>query len=234
MLDDRQKNLLNSIISQYIKTAVPVGSKLVASDSDFDLSPATIRNEMAKLEEAGYIFQPHTSAGRAPTHKGYEFYVANFLKDSDLPAKKQEFLLKTIKSFKNYEPALVKQLAKGIAELATGTVFVGFSNSDFYYTGLSTLFSQPEFNERRFVHDVSRVIDHFDQVLEKLFSDVGDDIHILIGRNNPFGMECSSVITKYEINDQIGLVGILGPTRMDYQNNFSLIKCGRNLISNFR
>src|SRR3989338_4205531 len=234
-MDQRQKDLLNLIVCQYVKTATPVGSKLVSQDPRFNLSSATIRNEMMALEDAGYIYQPHTSAGRAPTLKGYEFYVANFLADLDLAKPKQEFLRKAVQSFKTYEPTLVKQLAKGVAELASNTVFVGFSKADFYYTGLSNLFAQPEFNQHEFSYNISRVIDHFDRVLEKLFSlsDFEDDVEILIGKKNPFGSECGSVVVRYQIRNEPVVFGILGPARMDYQNNFSLIKYSQSLINNF-
>ena len=83
-MNERRQNLLDIIITHYTKTAQPVGSKLIAEISDFDLSPATIRNDMAELEAGGYIFQPHTSACRGPTEKGYQFYACNFLKDLGL------------------------------------------------------------------------------------------------------------------------------------------------------
>ena len=78
-LDDRKITILNAIIQNYLETGEPVGSRTISRLSDLKLSSATIRNEMADLEEMGYIFQPHTSAGRIPTDKGYRFYVDNML-----------------------------------------------------------------------------------------------------------------------------------------------------------
>jgi heat-inducible transcriptional repressor len=75
MLTSRQKKILKSIIDIYIRTAEPVGSKMLAESCDFGLSPATLRYEMAGLISQGYLEQPHTSAGRVPTHKGYRLYV---------------------------------------------------------------------------------------------------------------------------------------------------------------
>ena len=75
MLISRQKKILKSIIDIYIRTAEPVGSKMLAESCDFGLSPATLRYEMAGLISQGYLEQPHTSAGRVPTHKGYRLYV---------------------------------------------------------------------------------------------------------------------------------------------------------------
>ena len=75
MLDERKSKILRAIVREYIETAQPVGSSHVASDSDLKVSPATIRNEMAVLEQEGYLRQPYTSAGRVPTDKAYRVYV---------------------------------------------------------------------------------------------------------------------------------------------------------------
>jgi len=75
MLDDRKLTILNAIIRTYLETGEPVGSRTISKYTDLQLSSATIRNEMSDLEEMGYIIQPHTSAGRIPTDKGYRFYV---------------------------------------------------------------------------------------------------------------------------------------------------------------
>ena len=74
-LDDRKVNILKAIIKTYLETGEPVGSRTISKYTDIQLSSATIRNEMSDLEEMGYIVQPHTSAGRIPSDKGYRFYV---------------------------------------------------------------------------------------------------------------------------------------------------------------
>ena len=80
-LDERKVKILNAIIQTYLDTGEPVGSRTISKFTDLGLSSATIRNEMADLEELGYIIQPHTSAGRIPSDKGYRFYVDNLMKD---------------------------------------------------------------------------------------------------------------------------------------------------------
>src|SRR5215475_2094569 len=81
-MTERQKQILSAIIEQYAEVAVPVGSSLLAKV--FDVSSATVRAEMAELEREGYIAQPHTSAGRVPTDKGYRFYVNNLAEEKDV------------------------------------------------------------------------------------------------------------------------------------------------------
>ncbi len=82
-LDDRKTKILNAIIRNYLKTGEPVGSRTISKYTDLNLSSATIRNEMADLEELGYIVQPHTSAGRIPSDKGYRFYVDHLMAEKD-------------------------------------------------------------------------------------------------------------------------------------------------------
>ncbi|MDO4581106.1 MAG: heat-inducible transcriptional repressor HrcA [Bacillota bacterium] len=83
-MDERKKQVLNAIIKDYIANAEPVGSRAVAKKYDLGVSPATIRNEMSDLEEEGYIEQPHTSAGRVPSDKGYRYYVDNLMSPEKL------------------------------------------------------------------------------------------------------------------------------------------------------
>ena len=80
-LDERKEKILKAIIQNYLETGEPVGSRTISKYSDLKLSSATIRNEMSDLEDLGYIVQPHTSAGRIPSDKGYRFYVDNLMKE---------------------------------------------------------------------------------------------------------------------------------------------------------
>lgn len=82
-LSERKTKILNAIIQNYLETGEPVGSRTISKYSDLNLSSATIRNEMADLEELGFIVQPHTSAGRIPSDKGYRFYVDHLMEDKD-------------------------------------------------------------------------------------------------------------------------------------------------------
>lgn len=233
-MNERQNNLLRTIIEHYIKTVQPVSSKFITDSGNFDLSSATIRNEMAELENQGFIFHPHTSAGRIPTEKGYQYYVDNFILDSKISRKNQDMMAKSIKSRKGLANSDIKDLAKSIADISDGAVFVAFANNDFYYTGLSNLFAQPEFIDHRLVYHLSQVVDHFDQVIGKIFLQISGDVEISVGRKNPFSPDCSAIFAKYQTKKDTGLLGILGPTRMDYQNNFDLIHYGQKLIHNIK
>ena len=111
-LDDRKVKILKTIIQNYLETGEPVGSRTISKYPDLNLSSATIRNEMADLEEMGYIIQPHTSAGRIPSDKGYRFYVDNMMVER---TKEVEDLKVELEGKKDRMDQLLKQAAKVLA-----------------------------------------------------------------------------------------------------------------------
>lgn len=93
ILTPRRQQILDAVVREYIETATPVGSKTAARYLDLGISPATIRNEMAYLEEHGYLTHPHTSAGRVPTEKGYRYFVQRLMQDVQLPLEEQRMIV---------------------------------------------------------------------------------------------------------------------------------------------
>jgi heat-inducible transcriptional repressor len=228
-MKDRQKKLLNLIINEHIRTAAPVGSKLLSSQEN--VSSATVRNEMADLEKQGYIYQPHTSAGRVPTEKGYQFYVDNYVEKREIKATWRKPFEQVLKQ-SLAKDILLKNLAKTVVEVADETVIVAFDKNNIYYTGLANLFKKPEFTEHNLIQDISEVIDHLDDVVDDLFKQV-NKVQILIGAQNPFGSDCSSVLGKYQLkNKKSGLFIILGPKRMDYNKNLAIVEYIKKSLDN--
>jgi len=223
MISDRKKFLLETIIKEYVKTALPVSSGILVDKYKLDVSPATVRNEMMELEEEGYIYQPHTSSGRVPTEMAYELFVADFR--GTKPAKNlREAEEKLLSQLFKREEAAYKITAKAIAELSSAAVFWAFHKNDLYYTGLSNLFAQPEFRQVDAVCDVSSIIDRLEEIIDEVFEDLKDGEQVLIGSKNPFGNFLSAVLVKYKYNNQSGILGILGPMRMDYERNLALVE----------
>lgn len=111
-LDERKIKILDAIIRNYLETGEPVGSRTISKFTDLNLSSATIRNEMSDLEELGYILQPHTSAGRIPSDKGYRFYVDHLMKEKDKEvAEMKDFVIEKTEKME----AVLKQVAKLLA-----------------------------------------------------------------------------------------------------------------------
>jgi len=111
-LDQRKQTILTAIIKNYLETGEPVGSRTISKYTDLNLSSATIRNEMADLEEMGYIMQPHTSAGRIPSDKGYRFYVDTLLGEKEREVSEmKEFLIERVDKVETMLQQMVKLLA---------------------------------------------------------------------------------------------------------------------------
>ena len=232
-MNERKYQLLQDIVEEYIKTAEPVSSKLIAQMVDFDVSPATIRNEMAELEDEGLLMHPHTSAGRIPTQLGYRFYVQHFLKPQEPSAQKRQTLAHAIGSSDALEHCF-KKFAKELAEMIEYTVLVGFDSQTFYYTGVSFLFRQPEFKEGSDWIQFGDMIDHLDQVMHDLYDQVPNDPTFYIGSQNPFSdqlslLACRNMFKESHQSDSVPFIGILGPLRMDYNKVMGAAKAMQEL-----
>lgn len=219
-MEKRQELILKTIIKEYIKTAAPIGSEGLVERYNLDISSATVRNEMADLEEAGFIAQPHTSAGRIPTEKAYDFYLENLsekkLSDSEAKIFKEALMEKEEMNF--------KQAAKAMAKISGNAIFWAFHKHNFYYTGISNLLHQPEFSQPDMVYDISGLIDRLDEIIGRIFNDLKFGPQIMLGSKNPFSAHCAVVAAKYKLGDDTGLVGVLGPIRMNYEKNLALVK----------
>lgn len=216
-LDDRQTKLLTHILEEFIESTIPVGSLALAEKYDLQVSPATIRNDMGILVEKGYISQPHISAGRIPTQAAYEYWIENTRPETIKKSEKEA--LRIAQKESNDQRENFKSVAKKLSGIVNNAVVVAFNPNDFYYTGLSALFSHPEFSEQSHAISIASVIDHLDQTLINLVK-ILEKNSVLIGKDNPFSENCGFVGTI--INN--GCIGILGPMRMHYPKNISRIK----------
>jgi len=231
LLTKRQLRIFDSIVDEYTKTAVPIASQSLIGKSGLRVSSATIRNEMRALEEAGFICQPHTSSGRIPTEEGYRFFVQNSIQKelSHSPAvRKMESLLPELR---DEDPRMhMKSLARALASLSLNAAIVAFGPHDTYYTGVSHLFTKPEFGSLEHVAQISNIIDHLDEHIPDLFSKTLHDVTILVGSENPLSSFCSIIVTPYRHQNTDGLFGIFGPMRMDYRQNYSFVHAATRFL----
>lgn len=225
-METRKQQLLKLIIENYIKTAVPVGSNFIVEKAGLDVSAPTVRNEMRELEEEGFLTHPHTSAGRIPTELGYQFYVENLMEASELKNGMRKEIAQVCK-LSSDQAVRVKQAAKKASELTNNAVIVAFTRDNIYYTGISYLFSQPEFRDFGNLTSVSSIFDHCEERIDALFETIGNEIAILIGQKNPFGKSCGLIASRF--NNQ-GLLALVGPMRMDYGQGVRVVRCVKELL----
>lgn len=120
-LTDRQMNILKAIVKDYVETAEAVGSRTISKKYKLGISAATIRNEMSDLEDMGYLIQPHTSAGRIPTQKGYKLYVGSLMSDHELEDHEKEILQKCIRSDFEKSDNFISELSKILSSMTNYT-----------------------------------------------------------------------------------------------------------------
>lgn len=226
-MDERLSDLLRIVVEEYVAAAEPVGSQHLVSRYRLEVSPATVRNWFSELEEGGYLTQPHTSGGRIPTEKGYRTYIERFVRPKPAAKRERDALQKTAEAAADGERQW-KSVAKHLAELSGLALIVGLNEADTFYTGLSQLFSQPEFKDWQRMVSMTEVLDRLDETLNTLRRQKLQGAQILIGRECPFGPGCGSVV----ISTDDGLIGILGPLRMDYQYALSLMTSVSEVLKN--
>ncbi len=235
MLTNRQQQLLDFMVREYVKTAEPVGSALVCSQSDIDVSPATIRNEMQELEEAGYLEQPHTSSGRIPTDRAYRWFVNNLLESGRYEAepKAKKRINEALTESSRTPHAMNRTAAQVLHELSDNLVITNIEASDdFYKTGLSGLMEFPEFREMSHTFQLMNFFDQFDRMFNEMerhfFGGMGraHGLNIFIGRENQSQeiQDEAVICTRYRLpGRRIGSLTMIGPMRMDYRKNLGLV-----------
>lgn len=223
-MTDRQIAILSAIIEQYAEVAVPVGSVTLAKL--FGVSSATVRSEMAKLEEAGLIMQPHTSAGRVPTDKGYRIYV-NQITERNEPMKLDRSV-RAIESrvtpHSERADMAIRSAVNSLVEL-TGNLGVATIGDELYMNGIGNLFSQPEFMHGDHVQSVARLLDNLEPWLREVAPN--EPLNVYIGSENPIGKTSGSslIISRFRspYSDN-SYIGVLGPTRQSYGKVMSLVR----------
>jgi heat-inducible transcriptional repressor len=222
----RQIEILSAIIEQYAEVASPVGSNLLAKV--FNVSSATIRAEMAELERGGYIAQPHTSAGRVPTDKGYRLYVNRLTEDPQPTAipsgRRGERALSARVQAGGMPEQTIRSAVDTLVEL-THNLGLATIGNQLYMSGLSNLFGQPEFIQAGQVQAVASLLDNLEPWLREAAPN--QPLSVYIGRENPIGRAagCSLVISRFRspFSDR-SYIGTLGPTRQSYKEVMTLVR----------
>ena len=211
--------------------ASPVGSNLLAKA--FNVSSATIRAEMAELERLGYISQPHTSAGRVPTDKGYRYYVnelnENQLTNEDLERRDERAL--AVRVHEGGVPErIIRNAVDTLVEL-THNLGLATIGNQLYISGLSNLFGQPEFIGGQQVRQVAQLLDNLEPWLRETAPN--QPLNVYIGRENPIGRSAgaSLIISRFRSSfSDNSYIGILGPTRQQYRDVMHLVsRAGQEL-----
>lgn len=234
-MDQRKREILAAVVEEYTKTALPAGSDIIAEEY-VDASPATIRAEMAELEGEGYLYQPHTSAGRIPTDKGFRFYVDELMGEKPLSIKEQKQLELELLQSKAQYSRLARTTAKLLSQLSNTFTITGLVDSEENRceSGIKEFLTSPDFTELDQVAQAAEILDYLDEWMDGIVTqNLNKPTTIYIGKENPVSKlhNYSMIISKYDLPDgKQGYIALVGPKRMEYNRNLSLVECVRRLL----
>jgi heat-inducible transcriptional repressor len=215
-------------VSAYIQTGEPVSSQKLARD--FNLSPASMRLALAELEDEGYLFHPHTSAGKVPTDKGYRYYVDFLMAQSQLPDDQKSNILSQYRSRRGSLEQILENTSEILAGLTHYTAIVSFSEWEdkIFYKGLSNIFQHPEFHDLQKLALLVGLLEEKKKLLEILNQESPGELRVYIGTEIAapvIGDVCSLVVSNYHSGKkQKGKIAVLGPRRMSYGQTVSALE----------
>jgi heat-inducible transcriptional repressor len=219
-LTQRQIDILKSIIEEYINSAQAVGSETIEKKYNLSASPATIRNEMVKLTELGFLEKPHASAGRIPTAVGMRLYVKELMKTKQLSTVEEVALKEKVWDYRSQLERFLKEATKSLAQ-KTGTVAIATTDDgQIFCSGYANILAMPEFFDIDVTKALLSSLDEY-EYFRSLFNMASDEdeVHIVIGDelqsqlHGPYGL----VYTEYHTPaNQKGKIGVIGPLRLNY------------------
>lgn len=239
-MSSRRLEILRAIVDEYVATQEPVGSKAIAERHGLGISPATIRNEMAVLEDEGLITQPHTSAGRIPTDLGYRVFVDKLATVKPLsPAERRA--IETFLDEANNLEQLMKRSAKLLADITKQVAVITYpiigeshGSEKMAISGTANLARSGE----DLGTSLSPILEALEEqvVLMRLLDEANSTVHVRIGREQlEANLQTTSLVSVgYGANAaQLGAVGVLGPTRMDYAGSIAAVDAVARYVGRF-
>ena len=221
-LSPRQIDILRTIIQEYTETGEPVGSEILEKKYKLGVSPATVRNEMVGLAKKGYLKKTHFSSGRVPSAIGFRFYINRLMKTKDLSTTDEVSYKNSIWDERSESHRLLQQATKVLAE-KTGLLSLSATNlGDVYYAGIGNLLNKPEFlnlDLSKNLFDLLDQVNYWERILDKFYR-VEEEIMYMLGEEDfrdPVFEPCASVFCEFEGQKIKGIIGVVGPKRMYYE-----------------
>lgn len=232
-LSPRQISIIKAIVEEYTSTGEPIGSDTIDKKFNLGVSPATIRNEMVRLEDMGYLKQPHTSAGRIPTPAALKLYVSELMHEEDLSVTEEVAVKERIWDHRQKMDTLLSEATKVLSEKTRNISFATSSDGSIYSAGYANLLSLPEFFDIDVTRQVLSMIESY-SLLEGIFARSQDvqPFHIVLG--DEFGNEylypCAMAYLDFKAGALTGHLGVIGPARLNYPYVMPMLRHMSHLI----
>ena len=234
-LTERKLKILQAIITDFIRNAEPVGSRTLSRTLGMNISPATIRNEMADLEEMGYLFHPHTSSGRVPSDKAYRLYVNNLMDRYELEQAEKQRIKRELRAHMAELERTVRHASELLSEITNLTSFATLEDMrdmSLFLQGMTRIFAHPEYRTIENARPFLEMVDDRDRFASELAARA-EGLSITIGDENSERIAPGSSIISaayYVDGKMVGKLGVVGPTRMRYSEITSVIEYMSNNI----
>ena len=228
-LTERKLKILQTIITDFIQNAEPVGSRTLSKLLDMDISPATIRNEMSDLEEMGYLYHPHTSSGRVPSDKAYRLYVNSLMDKYELAQNEKQRIKRELSTHMTELENTVlhaSELLSDITNLTSFATLEDMKEMSLFLRGMTRIFAHPEYNTIERARSFLEMVDDRETIASEL-ADRTEGLTIRIGdENSKRIIPGTSIITATYHADgrMVGKLGVIGPTRMRYSQITGVIE----------
>lgn len=234
-LSERQINILRTIVEEFTETAQPVGSVSLENKYRLGVSPATLRNEMAILEEKGLLSQPHTSSGRIPTPMAIKFYVNELMKEREISVAEEVNVKSRVWDHRFNRDDLLREATRVLAERTKALCVATTDNGQTFHSGYAHVFNVIEFEENL---DITREIFDLLESHQRLYDIFGravssNPIHILVGdeMGRSLFQPVSCIFADLCIGDKRGSIGIIGSSRQEYDRNIPMVRFVANLVN---
>lgn len=233
-LTDRQIQILKAVIEEYIETAEPVGSQTLDKKYSLGISPATIRNEMVRLTNNGFLKQPHTSAGRVPTPLAMKFYIQNLMQQKEMSVSDEIKVKEKIWDYRQQVNKLLRETTKALAEKTHTLAITTTNEGDVYYAGTANLLDMLEFYDMVTTKQLLTVLDQFDFWWD-IFGRSAHEapFHVIFGEDlkQEYLANCGMVYTQVVTPKLECAIGVVGPARLNFPYVIPVVSYFGHLLS---
>ena len=233
-LTERQIQIIKTIVEEFTLTAEAVGSVTLENKYRLGVSPATLRNEMAVLEDKGFLSQPHTSSGRIPTPMAIKFYVNELMKEKDLSVAEEVNVKSRVWDHRYNRDDLLREATKVLSERTKSLCIATTEEGQTFHAGYANIFNDVEFQDFETAKEVFYLLDQHQRLLD-IFARAGNNspIHILVGDEMGVSLlpAASCVFADLNIGGHRGSLGLIGSSRQEYDRNIPFVRYIANLIN---
>lgn len=218
---------MRTIVQEYIARGLPISSLFLVEKFRLGVSSATIRSLLVLLEDEGYVYQPHTSAGRIPTTLAYRMYIER-MKPKVPQRRIEESVSKKVKGLS--ERARMSACAKSISEATGECTFLFSDQQGLVISGFTRLLEKQEYLARECMASCAAVLDVLEERVRFFLPRLSREVEVWIGDETYFSRHASVLMVSWDTRSQRGVIGMIGPLRMNYEHNCAMVSLAQSLM----